>query len=235
MKMISSILLTFLAVHGGVSSAPFVEPKAHPISRYEAGWEKNPFTLKTAPVAIAPVSFAKDLALAGWRQAGDDIIVTLVNTKTREYTRLRNNDPGPDGTKVKTAHLEDRRADTFVELERNNETPATVRFDEGFLRQMGAQSAAPKSNPAATMRGANTTTGQGTVPGFNATTGGAAAPPAGNLAPNISGQTTQTPRPAIVPTVPNPQLPQSVASPANNIPTIQRRRLNTAPQPPIQR
>ena len=224
MKMLSAILLTFLAAHGAASTAPFTPPQAHPVSRYEAGWQKNPFTLKTAPIAVQKESFAKDLALAGWRQAGDDSIVILVNTKTREYSRLKNDEPGPDGTKVKEAHLEDRNSNTFVKLERGNET-ADVRFDEAFLRQMAAQgAAASKANP----QRAPNATGQNQPPGINLNQG-AANQSQTNMAPNINPPGS---RPAIVPPVPNPQLPQSIASPANNVPTIQRRRLNTMPQPP---
>lgn len=229
MKMFSAILLASVAAHDAASTAPFIAPEAHPITRYEAGWKKNPFTLKTAPPAVEKVSFAKDLALAGWRQAGDDNIVILVNTKTKEYTRLKNDEPGPGGMKVKSAHLEDRRADTFVELELKDEK-ALVRYDETFLKGMATvQLAAAKANPQVAMRGQNVA-GQPLPPGMSA------APAAqSNLAPNINPPGSSSARVNVVPTVPNPQLPQSVPSPGNNVPTIQRRRLNTLPQPPPQR
>ncbi len=216
-----------LSAHGAASATPFTEPQAHPVNRYEAGWKKNPFTLKTAPVAVNKESFAKDLALAGWRQAGDDTTVILVNIKTREYSRLKNQEPATDGTKVKAAHLMDRRADTFVELERNSET-AVVRYDESFLHQMAAQGAAAKPNHQMAMRGQNNPgmklpsapmTQPQKVSAPNNTPGGipgaqpGVAPPAFNLQP--------------------PQLPQPGASPANNVPTVQRRRLNTLPQPTL--
>jgi len=229
MKILSAIFLIICAARGAALSAPFTEPKAHPISRYEAGWQKNPFTLKTAPVAVQKESFAKDLALAGWRQAGDDSIVILVNTKTREYTRLKNKEPAADGTKVKTAHLADRRSDTYVELERNNET-ASVRFDESYLKTMAAQQAAPaKPNPQVAMRAPNIP-GQGPAPGMNVNPATAVRPATGT-APNITPPGIPSSRPSIVPPVAPVQLPQTGASPAN-IPTIQRRRLNTLPQPP---
>lgn len=226
MKMMSNLLLLVLATGAGASAAPFAEPKPHPISRYEAGWEKNPFTLKTAPPAIIKESFAKDLALAGLLRAGDDVIVRLVNTKTRDITRLKNNEPGPGGIRVKSAHFEGRQGDMFVELERDKETPVVVRFDEAFIRQMGAQVGAgkPGVNPP--------------LPGRPLAPAGAlqTSPPStaapATLSPNITGQSAARPS-TVVPTVPNPQLPHSMASPANNIPTIQRRRLNTAPQPQL--
>ncbi len=218
MKIISAILLTFSAARGAVSIAPFTEPQALPISRYEAGWEKNPFTLKTSPIAVTKESFAKDIAIAGWRQAGDDNIVILVNTKTREYSRLKNQEPGEGGTIVKTAHLQDRHADTFVELERNGET-AVVRYDESFLKQMGAQGAAARPNPPS-VRGGDQ------LPGMNGNPANQSQPV---IAPNINPPGVQSARPAIVSPVPNPQPP------VNGAPTIQRRRLNTMPQPQVQR
>ncbi len=228
MKKISAILLTLAAARGAASPAPFTEPQPHPISRYEAGWQKNPFTLKTAPVAVAKESFAKDLALAGWRQAGEDNIVILVNTKTREYSRLKNHEAGPDGTAVKTAHLEDRHADTFVELERNGET-AVVRYDESFLKQMAAQGAAAKPTPQVAMRAPNA---PGQPPGLSVNQGTGMHAQA-NGAPNITPPGVQPARPTTMSPVPN--TPQTIAPPANSAPTIQRRRLNTMPQPQVQR
>ncbi|WP_075090760.1 hypothetical protein [Verrucomicrobium spinosum] len=48
-----------------VELTAFEPPQRHPQSRYEQDWARNPFTLKTAPVAIESQSFAKDLALGG--------------------------------------------------------------------------------------------------------------------------------------------------------------------------
>lgn len=231
MKVLAAIVLMISAARGASSAPPFAEPKAHPISRYEAGWQKNPFTLKTAPVAVQKESFAKDLALAGLLQAGDDNIVVLVNTKTREYTRLKNQEPAADGTKVKSLHLADRRSDNFVELERNNET-ASVRFDESYLKSMAAQQAtASRPNPQVAMRAPNLP-GQGPPAGMNVNPAASSRPPIG-MAPNIAPPGVPTGRPSIVPPAPNvPTTTLSGGSPTGNIPTIQRRRLNTLPQPP---
>ncbi|MCE9518560.1 MAG: hypothetical protein K8R87_03185 [Verrucomicrobia bacterium] len=224
MKKYFSILLWIFAVLGAAPAAPFTEPKAHPINRYETGWEKNPFTLKTAPVALNKESFAKDLALAGWRRAGDDNIIILVNIKTREYSRLKNQEPAADGTKVKTAHLENRRSETFVELERNNET-AVVRYDESYLHQMAAQGGGANPNPQMAMRGQNN-------PGMIITPPNMPQQP-NSSAPNIVPTGTQAPRPGMVPPAPKLPSPQPGVSPANNVPTVQRRRLNTLPQPTL--
>lgn len=230
MRIPSAIVLVLCAARGAVHPAPFTEPKAHPISRYEAGWQKNPFTLKTAPVAVIKESFAKDLALAGLRQAGDDNLVILVNTKTREFTRLKNQEPAADGTKVKSVHLAQRRLENYVELERNNET-ATVRFDEGYLKTMAAQQASPqKPNPQVAMRAPNLP-GQGPPTGMNLNPATAGQSPIGT-APNITPPGVPGSRPSIVPPVANAPATNLPGGAPANIPTIQRRRLNTLPQPP---
>jgi hypothetical protein len=231
MKKLHTILMLLGAAPLAAAAAQFSEPKAYPISRYEAGWLKNPFTLKTAPVAVAKESFAKDLALAGWRQAGDDNIVILVNTKTREYSRLKNQEAGADGIKVAAAHLEDRRSDTYVELEKNGEK-AVVRFDEGFQRQMAAQGAGPKAgaNPQLALRQPNAP-GQGSAAGMVPGPGGQ---PQRVTAPNINPNAA--PGSGVVPTpvpiaAPGAAVRPSTGQLPGNIPTVQRRRVNTLPQP----
>lgn len=151
MKFALIILLLFCGCDLATAQV-FSAPKTHPIDRYETDWQKNPFTLKTAPAAINHESFAKDLALAGISSSGDITTVILVNTRTREYMRLRNHDPAPSGLRVKQVSPSERRAEIFAELELNHET-AFVRFDESFLKQIASNQAQPASpvtarNPA---------------------------------------------------------------------------------------
>jgi len=126
-----------------IKTAPVAVTMQAPVD-FRVGLGLSP--VKTAPVAATKESFAKDLALAGWRQTGDGSVIILVNTRTREYMRLKNHEPAPDGTKVKKEHLADRREDAFVELERSNEAPAVVRYDESFIRQLGAKPRPPSRN-----------------------------------------------------------------------------------------
>ncbi|WP_075089973.1 hypothetical protein [Verrucomicrobium spinosum] len=74
----------------------FVPPEPFPAEKYENGWRKNPFTLKTAPVAIQRESFAKNLALGSMYDDAEGVTcVVVVNTKTRERTRLKGQEPPP--------------------------------------------------------------------------------------------------------------------------------------------
>lgn len=220
-----------LAAIPGAAMDGFAPPQAHPVERYQAGWKKNPFTRKTAPVAVTRESFAKDLALAGWRQAGDDTIVILVNTRTREYSRLRNNEATTDGVKVKQAELRDRRADTFVVLERGGET-AVVRYNEGFLRQAAAQQPLAAATPTQTPQ---VVAGQPGVAGMLAPRPGASPAAPGNaLAASAQPQPAAPNVPTAAPPMPViPGAAPATASPPGkqpNIPTIPRRRMLTAPQ-----
>lgn len=123
----------------------FRAPEAHPVERYMTLWNKNPFTLKTAPAAIQRESFAKDLALAGITRIGADTTVLLVNTKTREYLRLKNEEMHSSGMKVKSVNLRDSRADSSVEVIAGSET-SVLKYDTGFLAQMAGQ-ATPANVP----------------------------------------------------------------------------------------
>lgn len=214
----------------------FTPPKAHPVERYRAGWTKNPFTLKTAPPTMTKESFAKDLALAGWRLAGDDTIVILVNTRTKEYTRLKNNDATPDGIKVKQTDLQDRRADTFVVLEKGGDT-AVVRYNESFLKGAAAQQAqgvAGQNQPGMQF---TQQPGVGMVQNRVGAAGGAM----GNQ-PALAANGQPLPPAAGMPATVAPPLPgvsggvqPTTAGQQSSIPTVQRRRMQTAPQPQVPR
>src|SRR5690242_4763504 len=93
--------ITLLILSAGLATPAAAEefrvPEAYPVERYTPLWEKNPFTLKTAPAAIQRESFVKDMALAGITRIGADTTVLLVNTKTREYLRLKNEEMHANG------------------------------------------------------------------------------------------------------------------------------------------
>ncbi len=124
----------------------FIAPAPYPLSRYEEGWQKNPFTLKTAPVAITKESFAKDLTLGSVYQFNDITTVVVVNTKTRERKSLRENETSPTGMVIKSVHLENSRKDTYVEVTQANDT-AILRYDESFLKGLASHAGQPQPVP----------------------------------------------------------------------------------------
>ena len=227
MRIIAALLVA-MGLSSPLLAAEFIAPKSYPVDRYEQGWQKNPFTLKTAPVAVAKESFAKDLSLAGISSDPGGTTVVLVNTKTREYTRLKNDEPATNGMKVKSVHDADRRSEMSVELELGNET-AEVRVDETFLKQVAASRGAPAmpnqqlpsgavANP--TMRPPTPTALPSPVAGRTASQMPATTPPPANRPSAVPGQAGSPIAPQIV--APNIQPSSS--------PTVQRRRTNNLPQ-----
>ncbi len=116
----------------------FVAPKPYSASRYEAGWERNPFTLKTAPPSVQRESPVKDLVLYNSYSIGDKRTVILANVKTRERIKLSGTSPGPGGMLMKSYHQGENRRDSYVEIDVNGET-AMLRYDDSFLKQMASK------------------------------------------------------------------------------------------------
>jgi hypothetical protein len=126
----------------------FVPPKAYPVSRYEAGWNKNPFTLKTAPVVAASASFAADLAIGAYFGDAENPTVIVVNTKTGERTPIRKDKPAANGMKLDDVTIGSGRKDVAADVSLGKET-AKLQFNDGYLKQMAAAEApkAPQGQP----------------------------------------------------------------------------------------
>ncbi|MHB1080658.1 MAG: hypothetical protein ACYC67_14740 [Prosthecobacter sp.] len=145
---------------GGLASAAdpavFTPPQPYPASRYEAGWSKNPFTLKTAAPIAAQDTFARDLAIGAHYGAADNPTVVIVNTKTHERILLRRDQPAPGGMRLKSVHLSSHRSECQVEVLQGTEG-ATLTYDATYLSQMAAgeasRMAAAKASAASPARG----------------------------------------------------------------------------------
>lgn len=220
-------LLTFVLLSTGLASPAaedFHGPEAYPVDRYVPLWNKNPFTLKTAPAAIQKESFARDLALAGITRIGDVTTVLLVNTKTREYLRLKNEELHASGMKVKTVNMKDTRSESSVEVIMGAET-SVLKYDDGFLKQMAAQVPTPNAMPG------NAPNNPGipvpVVPG-------SALPqqvlPGGGAAPQTNGTGMINPDGRSgLPQVPLPVNGSPMANDPRLVPTVPTRRVRTAP------
>ena len=137
-----------LAQEDAVPPETFIPPTAYPVARYEAGWGKNPFTLKTAPAAIASVSFAKDLAIAGISGDTGNPTVTIVNTKTHERFRLKLGQPADNGMLLRDVNRAASRKDSFAEVVLGGET-SKLTYDSSYLTQVASTSAARAPAPGA--------------------------------------------------------------------------------------
>lgn len=134
-----------LAVASGVFAqepAAFQQPKAYDVQRYEAGWNKNPFTLKTAPTPVANAAFAKDLAIGAFYGAQEDPTIVLVNIKTHERIRLKKGQRTTAGITLNAVNLGISRSEATVEITSGDQA-ALVKFDEGYLKQVAATAAKP--------------------------------------------------------------------------------------------
>lgn len=134
------LLLTLSGLASGTESAVFTPPQAYPATRYEAGWSKNPFTLKTAAPIAAQDSFARDFAIGAHYGAADNPTVVIVNTKTNERILLRKDKPSPGGIRLQSVHLSSTRSECKVEVMRGSEA-AVLGYDAGYLSQLAANEA----------------------------------------------------------------------------------------------
>ncbi len=115
----------------------FQPPQPHDVQRYEAGWNKNPFTLKTAPPVVESVSFARDLATATYYGDSADPTIIVVNTKTNERIRLKQDQPAANGMILSGVKLGTSRKDVVAEVTLGTET-ASVRYNDSYVKQMAA-------------------------------------------------------------------------------------------------
>jgi hypothetical protein len=199
----------------------FQPPQAYPAERYEAGWDTNPFTLKTAPVVLSKKSFAEDLAIGSYFGSKDDPTVVVVNTKTRERTHLKLASPAANGMTLKSVTIKPSRKDVVAEVALAEES-AILRFDDSYIRQVGAE----LGNHAAGAPGAAALE--------RASGGPAGSQPPSPGAPRVASQTLmQSRNPADAAALNaaaangRPKLPMP---PANGVPSSAMRRINTAPQ-----
>jgi hypothetical protein len=144
--LVLGMLMLALCLSAGLRTAhaqeAFVVPERYPQDRYETGWMKNPFTLKTAPVIAEKKSFAKDLVLHNIASpGGGEVLVVLANAKTKEFFRVRSSEPASNGMKIRTYKIGDLRKDSYVEVELNGEF-AVLRPDDAFYKQMLAGNSA---------------------------------------------------------------------------------------------
>ena len=149
-------LLTHLGVIHAEEPAVFTPPQAYPASRYEAGWSKNPFTLKTVAPIAAQDSFARDLAIGAHYGAADNPTIVVVNTKTKERILLRKDQPAPGGMCLKSFHLSSTRNECQVDVVLGSEA-AVLAYDSNYLAQVSATETSRMAVPKPAGKSANKT------------------------------------------------------------------------------
>ena len=138
MRLPSIILaLALLGFQRMAADEVFTPPRQYPADRYEAGWNKNPFTLKSAPPLLETASFAKDFVIGAYYGDATDPTVVLVNTKTQERIRLKKNQVAANGMTLGIVKLGGGRKEIYAEVKLGPET-AQIHYDSGYLRQLAA-------------------------------------------------------------------------------------------------
>ena len=137
-------MATFAALLSGLAwaekSVLFTPPQVYSVARYETGWSKNPFTLKTAPVAVEKASFAKDLAIGAYYGDAEHPTVIIVNTKTHERFKLKNGEPAANGMQLSAIKFGSTRNKTTAEVRLGAET-SELHFDDNYMKQVASAEA----------------------------------------------------------------------------------------------
>ena len=133
------ILLLLMAVraYAQQEAVIFQPPVPHDVQRYEAGWNKNPFTLKTVAPVVEQVSFAADLTIGTYFGDSADPTIIIVNTKTNERISLKQGQPAANGMKLSSVKLGTSRKDMVAQVTLGTET-AAIRYNDSYVKQMAA-------------------------------------------------------------------------------------------------
>ena len=133
------ILLLLLAVPALAQQEAtiFQPPVPHDVQRYEAGWNKNPFTLKTVAPVVEQVSFAADLTIGTYFGDSADPTIIIVNTKTNERISLKQGQPAANGMKLSSVKWGTSRKDVLAQVTLGTET-AAIRYNDSYVKQMAA-------------------------------------------------------------------------------------------------
>lgn len=151
----SRMLFTLLLCSGGAfaqEQAAFRPPQAHDVARYEAGWNKNPFTRTTLSQSTDGSSFAQNLAVASCFGDLAAPTIVIVNTKTHERTRLQKGQPAPNGWRLGVVHLDASRKEISAEVFSGHER-ALLKYDSAYVNALAASAAAQSKKAAATPGG----------------------------------------------------------------------------------
>ena len=115
----------------------FEVPRKYDVSRYMAGWERNPFSTPTPPAPPAAVeSPLKDFAYTSVYGPRDTPSFTIVNTKTNERFRLALDSPGENGLKLKSFTLGSSRKGAKLEVELGSES-GTLAYATDYVKGGG--------------------------------------------------------------------------------------------------
>lgn len=141
-------LLTFLCVlHVSTgaraeNSPVFVPPKAYELERYASALALNPFVLRTAPEPVRQGSLLEDWTLASVYGDVTRPTVVVLNMRTRERVRLRQDASNSHGIRLMSMRMGDRRKDMLAIVAYKGER-VELRFNSEWLRQAAMGNGTP--------------------------------------------------------------------------------------------
>ncbi|MCA1963572.1 MAG: hypothetical protein LDL31_06475 [Prosthecobacter sp.] len=190
-------------------------PRAFGIERYQASWEKNPFLLKTTPIAQPTVNWGQDWALAGMFSYNGRIRVSIRNKQTNEFERITNENESKGGFRLIKANFSRNRKEASVVIAKGSQE-AELKYDD---------SAAPVTinNTMRAPAGANAAAGAVPQPG-GVPQPGKPVSPTQAARPVVPGAPVGLPGAGVQPAVvPQPGMVSPQPAPATP-PSISRRR-----------
>jgi len=104
-------------------------PVAFDLSRYEATWDKNPFLLKTTPIAQPTVNWGQDWALAGMFSHNGKVRISIRNKQTNEFKRVTNEPKEGDEYRLVEAKFNRSRKEASAKIAKGTEE-AELKYDE---------------------------------------------------------------------------------------------------------
>lgn len=104
-------------------------PKPFGIERYQASWDKNPFLLKTTPIAQPTVSWGQDWTLAGMFSYNGKIRISIRNKQTNEFKRVTNEEKPGDEFRLVRTNFSRNRKDASVVIAKGSQE-AELKYDE---------------------------------------------------------------------------------------------------------
>ena len=129
-----------------VGSVPSTLPIVPPVSRYEEIWQNSPFELEAAPDVVTTVkeSFAKDYALSGMLKDGENVVVYMINRKTRDTVKVTR-EGGEGGFRLVSLQGESNNVrDVEATIEKDGEE-ARITYDKALMA--ASAGAAMKNHP----------------------------------------------------------------------------------------
>lgn len=137
------MVLMIVSGHAQSENHPsFTPPHPYSLSRYEASWEKNPFTLKTTPAVEQRAPFAEHLVIASVYGNLADPTVVLANVNTHERIRLQTSRANGSNIQLVRLHRGNGKRDDMLAIVSMGAETSEIRYGTDYLKQVSASGSA---------------------------------------------------------------------------------------------